>query len=78
MGVLPAQLGAVVIFQAGFPQVLFSVCTNWKEDNNRRKGCEQAEMGRGTRVCVYPFVEMGNPEANRLSRPWVQVIESEC
>lgn len=35
-------------------------------------------MGRGSRVCLYQFVEMGDPEANRLSSPWVQVIESEC
>lgn len=46
---------------------------SWKEGNIRQKGCEQAEMG-----CVYPLVEMGNPGANRLSSPWVQVIESEC
>lgn len=32
---------------------------------------------RGTRVCVYPFRKMRNPEANMLSSLSLQIIESE-
>lgn len=72
----------MTVFQAGFPQVLFLIYMG-SNNNIRQKVCEQAEMRRGaaergTRVCVYPFMKMGNPEANMLSSPLVQIIESEC
>lgn len=34
-------------------------------------------LERGTRVSVYPFMKIRNPEANALSSPPVQVIENE-
>lgn len=80
MGVLPAQLGAggnlSGRFSSGFILSLYEL-------EGRQYQTERLWAGRdGKRhprvCCVYPFVEMGNPEANRLSRPWVQVIESEC
>lgn len=40
-------------------------------------GRDEKRCQRGTRVCVYPFMKMGNPEANMLSSPSVQIIESE-
>lgn len=72
----------MVIFQTGFPLVLFLIYTTSNENNIRRKVCEQAEMRRGagergTRLCVYPFMKMGDPEANTRSSPSVQIIESE-
>lgn len=72
----------MIIFQAGFSPVLFLIYTGSNENNIRRKVCLQAEMRRGagergTRLRVYPFMKMGNPEANMLSSPSVQIIGSE-